>query len=177
MHSITLFFVHYFFLFFLHLQCSHIKFTFIDANWRLASLRYSSLRKKSSPHHQRNPLEPTGFCRNPIGNPIRNLRQHSTSPCVHVQVCKYVVIFFAGPWKPHFSFIQARNTRNRWRDRSERCRRGRKKSLPVFRPAYHRSLRPQAHHNSANPTFVWNAWNSVSNTLCQIRDTFDGQIW
>lgn len=175
MHSITLFFVHYFFFvfFFAFAMLSHKVYIHrCELKTSLVEIFISAKEKFSTPSE-----EPAGFCRNPIGNPIRNLRQHSTSPCVHVQVCKYVVIFFAGPWKPHFSFIQARNTRNRWRDRSERCRRGRKKSLPVFRPAYHRSLRPQAHHNSANPTFVWNAWNSVSNTLCQIRDTFDGQIW
>lgn len=65
-------------------------------------------------------VEPAGF-QNPTESsefqkdPFRNFRHHSTSPCVHVQVCKYVVIFlvFLQGCENHiFPFFQAELPRN-----------------------------------------------------------------
>lgn len=63
-------------------------------------------------------------------DPFWNFWHHSTSPRVHVQVCKYVMISFfsiAGLWKTTFSFIQAEFTEKQmtWLERVIQYRKGR----------------------------------------------------
>lgn len=156
----------------MHLRCSHMKFTFIDASWRLALSRESSLRAKVSPHHQWNPLD------------SRRIRfgTSGTTALVHVSTYKYVnklwffLVFLQGCESHIFSFIQAelpRNIRSRWHDWSERkYRKGEGTSLPVLQASVSQIIlivAPPIQHFHE----ICERWSceSESNALCQIQAT------
>lgn len=126
------FFLWHFFVGFCICDALTMKFTFIDASWRLASSRESSHLCEWKVLHTITGtcwiLESHGILRI-LEFHFRNLWHHSTSPCV--QVCKYIVVIilfsfsrlFAGLWKPfHWSRQNSwrrkkpKRTWSRWRD-------------------------------------------------------------
>ncbi len=157
-----------------------MKFTFIDASWRLALSRESSLRAKGSPHRQWNPLD-SRIPQNPQNSRRIRSGTSGTTALVHVSMYKYVNMLwffwsFCRAVKTTFFHSSRQNSRETFGADdmigARQYRKGEGTSLPVFQASVSQIIlivAPPIQHFHE----ICEHWSceSESNALCQIQAT------
>ncbi len=157
-----------------------MKFTFIDASWRLALSRESSLRAKGSPHRQWNPLD-SRIPQNPQNSRRIRSGTSGTTALVHVSMYKYVNMLwffwsFCRAVKTTFFHSSRQNSRETFGADdmigARQYRKGEGTSLPVFQVSVSQIIlivAPPIQHFRE----ICEHWSceSESYALCQIQAT------